>query len=165
MSTESGGPFATAITVRRFRMGEEQQLYRIFHSAIHLIAARDYTPEQINAWAPDRVDADLWAARIRGNNPFVADIADEPVGFADVQVDGYIDHFFVSGLHPRRGIGRALMNRIHEEGNAMRVSGLYADVSRTAQPFFTRSGFELVEQRAPVLRGVVIPNALMRKRL
>src|ERR1043165_8654378 len=124
MPSESGRQVANTIDVRRFRMGEEPQLFRIFHSAIHLIAARDYTPEEISAWAPDRVDADLWAARIRRNNPFVAEIAGELVGFADVQVDGYIDHFFVSGLHPRRGIGRALMNRIHEEGQAMRVSGL-----------------------------------------
>ncbi|WP_369825877.1 hypothetical protein [Achromobacter sp. HZ34] len=39
--------------IRRFRLGDEPALFQVFHSAIHLIAARDYTPEQIEAWAPD----------------------------------------------------------------------------------------------------------------
>lgn len=39
---------------------------------------------------------------------------------------------------------------------------LSSDVSLTAQPFFARFGFEIVEQRCPVIRGVAIPNALMR---
>jgi putative acetyltransferase len=42
---------------------------------------------------------------------------------------------------------------------------LTSDVSRTAQPFFKHRGFDVIEERRPVMRSVVIPNALMKKEL
>ncbi|MEA3139470.1 MAG: putative acetyltransferase [Gammaproteobacteria bacterium] len=52
---------------------------------------------------------------MREINPFVADLNGELVGYADVQSNGYIDHFFVSGKHPRRGIGSLIMKKILAE--------------------------------------------------
>ena len=154
-----------AVCIRRYRVGEEGALFEVYYSAIHLVARRDYSPEQIQAWAPRDLDQGLWATRIRGINPFVAELAGEPVGYADIQADGYIDHFFVSGHHGRRGIGTALMNHLLDEARAASLTELRSDVSRTAQPFFERFGFTVVEERQPELRGVVIPNALMRLRV
>ncbi|MCA0176477.1 MAG: GNAT family N-acetyltransferase [Proteobacteria bacterium] len=151
--------------IRRLVHGEELALFEVFHSAIHRIACRDYSRAQINAWAPAQVDHDLWVARMRGINPFVAELEGEPVGYADVQASGYVDHFFVSGHHPRQGIGRALMATLVTEARHLRLSEMTSDVSRTAEPFFRRFGFEVVERRAPVVRGVAVPNALMRKAL
>lgn len=151
--------------IRRFRPGEEPALFEVYYSAIHQVASRDYSPEQIEAWAPRDLDASLWQERIRGIKPFVAELDGEVVGHADLQANGYIDHFFVSGHHPRRGVGAMLMNRILREADALGLSELTSDVSRTAQGFFERFGFRVIEQRKPVRRGVVIPNALMKRDL
>jgi putative acetyltransferase len=97
------------MNIRRFQPGEELALFEVYYSAIHLIASNDYSAEQVNAWAPTALDRDLWVNRIRGIDPFVAEIDGQPVGYADVQQNGYIDHFFVSGHHPRQGVGKALM--------------------------------------------------------
>lgn len=83
----------------------------------------------------------------------------KPVAYADVQISGYIDHFFVSGSCARQGVGTMLMQRILETATARNISVLTSDVSRTAQPFFARFGFVIVEQRATV----ALPNALMRR--
>ena len=154
-----------AIQIRRFRPGEEAALFDVYYSAIHLIAIRDYSEVQVNAWAPADLDKDLWASRISGINPFVAEINGEVVGYADVQENGYIDHFFVSGKHPRQGIGRSLMETLLSEAKRLEITELTSDVSRTAQPFFERFGFQVVEQRVPIVRGVEVPNALMRRLL
>jgi putative acetyltransferase len=45
------------------------------------------------------------------------------------------------------------------------IHQLTSDVSRTAEPFFARYGFAVVERRLPEHRGVVIPNAFMQKEL
>jgi putative acetyltransferase len=95
----------------------------------------------------------------------VAEIDGQPVGYADVQQNGYIDHFFVSGHYPRQGIGKALMVFIHSEALRLNITELTSNVSRTAQPFFERFGFIVVEQRKPVIRGFEMQNALMRKSL
>jgi putative acetyltransferase len=151
------------MNIRRFHPGEEPKLFNIFHSAIHLIASRDYTDEQVHAWAPSSLDAELWARRMRGINPFVAELDGELVGYADVQSDGYIDHFFVSGHHPRQGIGRALMEALEAEAASLGLQELTSDVSVTAQPFFEHFGFLVVEHQSPVIDGVEMLNARMRK--
>jgi putative acetyltransferase len=149
--------------IRRFHQGEEPALFEVYYSAIHLVASRDYTESQVNAWAPSSLDAELWANRMRGINPFVAEVEGKAVGYADVQENGYIDHFFVSGRHPRQGIGRALMAALESEASRLLLTKLTSDVSKTAQPFFEHFGFRVVEQRFPVIRGIEVPNALMLK--
>jgi putative acetyltransferase len=153
------------MNIRRFQLGEELALFEVYYSAIHLIARDNYSEAQLNAWAPSDLDRQLWVNRIQGINPFVAEIDGKLVGYADVQQSGYIDHFFVSGNHPRQGVGKALMQVIHREAERLSITELTSNVSRTAQPFFERFGFVVVEQRKPVIRGVEIPNALMRKGL
>lgn len=150
--------------IRRYNPGEERALFTVYYTAIHLVASRDYSPEQIQAWAPRDLDAVLWEETIRYLNPFVAELNGDLVGYADLQPGGYIDHFFVSGNHGRRGVGASLMNHLFEEARVIGVSELTADVSRTAQPFFEKFGFAVVEHRRPEVRGVVIPNAFMRLR-
>ncbi len=49
------------VVIRRYRFGEEPALFKVFHSAIHLVARRDYSNEQIKAWAP--LDLDCYAPR------------------------------------------------------------------------------------------------------
>jgi len=151
------------VNIRRFNFSEDRALFKVYYSAIHLAASRDYTPEQIKAWAPADLDKDLWAAKMLDINPFVAEVNGEVVGYADVQPSGYIDHFFVSGYHQREGVGKLLMSAIHDEAASLGLTELTSDVSRTAQPFFQKFGFSIIEQRSPEVRGVVIPNALVRK--
>lgn len=153
----------SSVCIRRYRLGEERALFDIYYSAIHLVAHGDYSEEQVQAWAPHNLDREMWAERMQGINPFVAELNGQVVGYADLQADGYIDHFFVSGRCPRRGIGTALMNHLFNEAQSCSLMELTSDVSRTAQPFYERFGFSVVEQRQPILRGVVIPNAFMRR--
>lgn len=97
--------------------------------------------------------------------PFVVEHEGKPVAYADLQPSGYIDHFFVSGPFVRKGVGSKLMTRIHEEAALKGIHLLTSDVSLTAQPFFNYWGFSIVEERHVVRRGVVIPNAFMKKEL
>lgn len=157
-----------AMQLRRFQEGDAPALYQVYFSAVHTIAARDYTPAQLHAWAPVECDVALWAERMRSINPFVVERQGQaPVilGYADLQPSGYIDHFFVSGTCPRQGVGRLLMERIHQEAGALGLAELTADVSATAEPFFVHYGFVVVERQKPVRRGVELHNAFMRKLL
>jgi putative acetyltransferase len=154
-----------AAHIRRYRPGDEAALFEVHYSAIHLVASRDYSAEQIAAWAPLDIDPVVWTERIQRINPYVVDCDGVLVAYADLQRSGYIDQFFVSGKHPGRGFGALLMNHLLSEARQWGLSELTADVSRTAQGFFERFGFRVVEQRFPTRRGIVLPNALMRLEL
>lgn len=149
-------------SIRRYQCGEESLLLEIFQSAIRLVASQDYSPAQIEAWAPQTQDPTTWAERIRAMNPFVAELNNEIVGYADLQTSGYIDHFFVSGHHARRGIGSYLMNHLLAQARIANLPELTSDVSRTAQAFFEKFGFVVVEYCQVERRGIVIPNARMK---
>ncbi len=151
------------LSVRRFKAGDEPALFQIYHSAIHLAAIANYTKEQVTAWAPDHLDPLLWSNRMQGIDPFVVELGSQLVGYADVQATGYIDHFFVSGHHQRLGVGKMLMERIHSEAHAQNIPVLTSHVSLTAEPFYLHFGFEVVERLNPLVRGVVLPNALLKK--
>jgi len=151
--------------IREFRVGDEPALHQVFLSAVHELAIKDYTPEQVSAWAPKTVDANQWADRMREIRPFVAVHDGTPVAYADLQASGYIDHFFVSYPFARQGIGSRLMRRILDAAAVNRIPVLPSDVSRRAQPLFRYFGFVIVEEREPVIGGVTVPNARMTKRL
>jgi putative acetyltransferase len=151
--------------IRAFRVGDEAALHKVFLSAIHHIACKDYTPDQIEAWTPASLDQSIWVARMRGIAPFVVQYEGSIVAYADFQPDGYIDHFFVSATVARIGVGTMLMNHIHTAARARGITTLTSDVSLTAQSFFANFGFAVVEQRVPMIRGVIVPNAFMRKQI
>ncbi|WP_431604100.1 GNAT family N-acetyltransferase [Aeromonas bestiarum] len=67
--------------------------------------------------------------------------------------------------YPKQGVGRMLMNRIHEEARLLGIDVLTSHVSKAAESFFLRFGFRVVERGFPIRRGVTLQNALMRKDL
>jgi putative acetyltransferase len=153
------------IRLRDFRAGDEPYLRRVFESAIHEVAIRDYSQAEVDAWAPRQFDPSQWARRVQGIAPFVVERDGEIVAYADVQPNGYIDHFFVAADANGLGIGRRLMERIHDRARELRLAELTSEVSRTAQPFYMHFGFEIVDRHVKEVRGVGIEYAAMRKLL
>jgi putative acetyltransferase len=150
--------------IRPYQPGEELLLRELFYSTVHNVNQRDYSVEQREAWAPQRYDANVWAAHLAQSEPFVALHNEEIVGFADVQTDGYIDFFFCHQAYQGKGVGKALMKHLLKTGKRYGVKRFYADVSITAKPFFQHYGFEVVCQQQKEVRGVVLTNFLMEKR-
>ncbi|CRY55797.1 putative acyltransferase [Yersinia intermedia] len=149
--------------IQRFSIGDETALFRVFFSAVHEIASQDYTKKQLEAWAPTEADPNLWAKQVRDLHPFIVEVNKEIVGYADLQANGYIDHFYVASAHSRQGVGTLLMKRLHEEANLLGICELTSQVSKTAEPFFILHGFHVVERGFPVRQGVTLENAVMRK--
>jgi putative acetyltransferase len=149
------------ISIREFRTGDEAALHSVFRSAVHDIACADYTPEQIEAWAPRAIDYAAWVVRMQGIRPFVAERDGAIVGYADLQPDGYIDHFFVAANAAHTGVGSLLMCRIRETAVLRGIALLTSNVSITARPFFAKFGFDVVEPQTATVRGVTMTNFRM----
>jgi putative acetyltransferase len=154
-----------AMPIRSFREGDAPVLRAVFYSSVHELACQNYSRKQLQAWAPHAYDAAQWAERLRGNRPFVAEIDGRVAGFADLQPTGYIDHFFVAGAFAGRGVAAALMAQIHEDAARRGITELFANVSLTAESFFAKNGFAVEARQRVEVRGVVLANARMRKKL
>lgn len=134
-------------------------------SSVHELASGFYTKEQLDAWAPSAYDEQRWAEKIAALRPFVAVVDGRVAGYADLQDSGYIDHFFVEGPFAGRGVGTALMARIHEAAAERVIPTLSADVSLAAESFFSRHGFSVAKRQSVVTRGVSMDNSFMVKQL
>lgn len=149
------------ITIRRYQVGDEPKLWQLFFHTVRHISIRDYSTEQVEAWAPDNFDAEVWKQKIRALNPFVAEIDGDIVGYTDLQPDGLIDHFFCHHQHQGKGVGRALMNALFEEGDKQGISRYYSHVSITAKPFFEAMGFKVMAEQKIEVRGALLQNYIM----
>lgn len=137
----------------------------VFLRAIRVTAARDYSPEQVAAWAPDDVDPAGWGARRAAARTRVAVRDGVVVGFTDVDAAGYVDMLFVDPAAARTGVARALLDWAVRTARAGGATELTTHASVTARPFFAAHGFEVVAEQHPVRRGVTLTNYRMRRAL
>lgn len=147
------------IQIEAYRKGLEDQLWEVFYTAIRLGCALHYSQAQLEAWAPDDLDRQLFASKMLEIRPYVASVGDKVVGYADLQANGYIDHFFVHGDYQGRGVGAALMKQIKTTGRDFPL--MYANVSNTAKPFFEKHGFHVVRKQLIEVRGEHLENQVM----
>lgn len=151
------------IQIRNYKESDAPFTLELFRTTIRQINRRHYTLAQVSAWAPAQVDIEVWRKRMRGISPFIAEKGGDIVGYADLQKDGYMDHFFCHVDHQGVGVGRALMEHILTIGSQNGVSRYYSEVSLTARPFFERFGFCVVKEQQVALRGQKLTNFVMEK--
>ncbi|GIG35629.1 GNAT family N-acetyltransferase [Cellulomonas pakistanensis] len=151
--------------LRPYRPDDAGPTLDVFRRAVRVTAARDYTPEQVEAWAPDDLDAAAWAARRAAARTRVAERDGAVVGFTDVDPAGYVDMLFVDPDAARQGVARALLAWAVETAVADGAAELTTHASVTARPFFEAHGFEVVAEQHPVRRGVELTNYRMRRPL
>jgi putative acetyltransferase len=155
-----------SITIRKYQPSDARSLVDIFYNTIHKINIRDYTLEQINAWAPESfLDLDGWTKKWSKSAPYVAELNKQIVGFAEFDETGFIDCFYVHHEFQGKGIGSALMMAIHKEAEAKHVRKIFADVSITAKHFFECNGFIVVKEQLIEKRGATLKNYKMEKLL
>ncbi|MFA7281744.1 MAG: GNAT family N-acetyltransferase [Sterolibacterium sp.] len=163
--SQAANPAGKRMRIRRLNQGEELALREIFFSSVHQLAKNHYSPEQLRAWSPMEFDRTKWISQIQALQPWVVLIDGELAAYADVQSDGYIDHFYVSGGHGGKGIGSALMAYLLAEARRTQMDSLYSKVSFSAQPLFLKNGFGITSVNTFMLRGIEISNATMVRKL
>ncbi len=152
-------------TIRLATADDAHRLATIFYDSIHNVACRDYSRDQLNAWAPQVPETEWWTARLGSRTTFVAELNGRIVGFGELEADGHIDGFYCASEHQRQGVGSAILRAIEQEAISRGLPRLFAEVSITARPFFEAKGFRLVREQTVERRGIALVNFIMDKRL
>ena len=152
-----------AITLRPYEPADAPALLALFRDTIRRVNSRDYSPEQISAWASDDIDPVAWANRFANRYAIVAEIDGRLAGFTELEPDGHIDRFYVSADHQRLGVGKALLDALVLEACRTGIPRLNAEVSITARPFFASQGFAVVAPQTVVVRGVEFVHFCMKR--
>jgi putative acetyltransferase len=132
------------IDVRRYRSSDLAGLIALFRDTVRRINGRDYSQQQVMAWAPDDIDARQWRHRFDSKEVWVADLDGAPVGFVDVARDGLIDMLYVHADHQGVGIASRLLRTVEASARGRGLLRLFTEASITARPFFEHRGFRVI---------------------
>lgn len=155
LGTERG-----TMIIRKYQSSDCESIARLFYETVHEINAKDYTKEQLNAWAGERIDLKQWDASFLKHHSFVAVEHEMLVGFGDMDQHGYLERLFVHKDYQRKGIATAICDRL--EG-IIGEGKIITHASITAKPFFEKRGYRVVKQQQVQRQGISLINYIMVK--
>jgi putative acetyltransferase len=153
------------MNVREFRTEDSDSLADLFFQTVRQIDIRDYSPAQVEAWAPKSRDLAKWRKSFAGKMVFVSEENGKILGFGELESTGHIDRFYIDADHVGHGVGRAIYEKIEHEARSRNISRLFAEASITAKPFFERMGFFVLKEQTVNVQGVGMNNFVMEKSL
>lgn len=150
--------------IRNYRPADLDAMIDVFQRAVHETAARDYTPEEIEAWAPEAPDRVMWQKRLGSGQVWVCEDGGRVAGFTRVEPDGYLDLMFVHPDIQGQGVAALLFNRILIWAKAQKIRTLFTESTRSGRGFFERCGFRLVVRENHAARsGLALELFLMER--
>jgi GNAT superfamily N-acetyltransferase len=153
------------ISIRDYRHGDAAALARLFYETVHSVNLRDYSAEQVEAWAPEIPDPVIWHRRMIERCTLVAIQDGEPVGFAELESDGHLDMFYCRNDVVGRGVGTQLHDAVEAKAVHLGLARIFTEASITARPFFERRGFRILGEQSVLRRGLSMINFRMEKHL
>lgn len=146
--------------IRRYRPSDCQALAALFYHTVHTVNAKDYTKDQLFAWADGQVDLEQWNRSFEQHVTLVAVDHERIVGFGDIDQTGYLDRLYVHADEQGKGIATAICNALEQA-----VAGdIVTHASITAKPFFEKRGYRVVREQNVERRGVRLTNFVMEKK-
>lgn len=146
--------------IRSYQSSDLKEIAELFYNTVHSINARDYTYEQLDAWATGNVNLDEWNKTLSEHFSLVAMKDDNIVGFGDMDAAGYLDRLYVHKDYQRQGIATAICDALESAFAGERMS---VHASITAKPFFIKRGYKVIKEQQVVRNGILITNFVMER--
>jgi putative acetyltransferase len=146
--------------LREYKSADCEQLAELFYQTVHSINAKDYTKEQLDAWATGKVDLQQWDKSFKEHKTIVGTENGEIVGFGDIDKSGYLDRLYVHRDYQRRGIASAICDELE---SSVRGKQITTHASITAKPFFEYRGYHVVKEQEVIRHGIALTNYVMKK--
>ena len=137
----------------------------IAEASIAELTGDEYTQAQQEAWIASFPDEDELGQRLSSQLTLVATLGESSVGFASLKGTDHIDMLYVHPEAVRQGVASALIDALEKLAGARGATKLSADVSDSAEPFFSQRGY-VAMQRNSIHRGDEwLANTTMSKTL
>ena len=81
--------------IRKYKSTDCKYLAQLFYDTVHSVNSKDYSKEQLNAWATGNIDLKQWDESFKKNYTIVALENNIIVGFGDIDKTGYLDRLYV----------------------------------------------------------------------
>ncbi len=149
--------------LRKYQSTDCPVLAQLFYDTVHAINAKDYTQDQLEAWATGSVDLSVWNHSLLKHNTLIAEENGIIVGFGDMDDSGYIDRLFVHKDYQGMGIATAIVNALEFDALKRNIFNFTTHASITAKPFFEKHGYKVLRENTVIRAGVSLTNFVMGK--
>ena len=146
--------------LRKFSKTDCAELARLFYDTVHTVNAKDYSQEQLDAWATGEVNLEAWNESFQAHHTVVAEMDGNIVGFGDMGETGYLDRLYVHKDHQRQGVATAICDALEQNAQDTEIT---THASITARPFFEKRGYSVVRAQQVERRGVWLTNFIMKR--
>ena len=145
--------------IRQYRNEDCDVVSKLFYETVHSVNAKDYTAEQLSAWANNIDSLKVRRNDLLKQHTLVAEMNGVIVGFGSIDKSGYLDLLFVHKEFQNQGIATALCNVMEKSYSVIKT---YASI--TAKPFFENRGYSVVKAQEVERFGVMLKNYEMIKK-
>ena len=153
----------TDVHIRPYAGEDLAALVAVFMTSVHELAASDYTPEQLDAWAPRSPQLAAWRQRLQSLETLVAAEGATLAGFISYSPNGHIDLLYTSPSYARRGVASLLYRSVEGTLASAGVLEAFTEASSVARPFFEHFGFTITETQNVLLGRYSFQRYAMRK--
>ncbi|HIZ83745.1 MAG TPA: GNAT family N-acetyltransferase [Firmicutes bacterium] len=149
--------------IRRYKPEDLEEIGQLFYDTILSVNGRDYTEEQVKAWAARRESLVKDARRFLDSYTLVAVEGERIVGYGNMEEGGHLDCLYVHKDFQRQGVAAALCDRLESYAFDRGAGKITVDASVTALPFFLHRGYKIIREQHPIRAGVKLLNYHMEK--
>ena len=146
--------------LRKYAKTDCAELAELFYDTVHTVNAKDYTREQLDAWATGKVNLEAWNESFQAHHTVVAEMDGKIVGFGDMDETGFLDRLYVHKDYQRCGVATTICDALEQNTKAAECT---THASITARPFFEKRGYTVVREQRVECRGELLTNFVMRK--
>lgn len=148
------------MVLREYQSSDCEELAWLFYNTVHKVNAKDYTEEQLNAWATGNVNLKKWDCSFKEHYSLIAVDDEKIIGFGDMDKTGYLDRLYVHFEYQGKGVATAICNQLERfvPGN------IVTHASITARPFFEKRGYRMVREQQVERQGIFLTNFVMEKK-
>lgn len=145
--------------IREYQTTDCKELTELFYNTVHTVNAKDYTKEQLDAWAAGQVDLEKWNQSLQEHFSVVAVDAGIIIGFGDIDKTGYLNRLFVHSDYQGKGVATVICNQLEAavQGN------IITHASITAKPFFEKRGYKVIKEQKVERQKTFLTNFIMIK--
>lgn len=122
----------TKLILRVYKPADCKALTELFYETVHSVNTKDYTKEQVDAWADGNVDLEKWNQSFLEHCTVIAEEENVITGFGDISDTGYLDRLYVHKAYQHQGIASAICDKLEHYADQNVVE---THASITARPF------------------------------
>lgn len=152
------------IAIRNYKENYIDEVLSLFYDTVHNINIKDYSQNQVDAWATKNIDTVSLNKSLIKNYSIVAIYKEVIVGFADFEKQkSYLNRLYVHKDYQRCQVGKSMLLEIESFVKSENIKKIITEASITARGFFEHFGYKVLKEQNVEKNKEYFINYLMQK--